>query len=238
MNHESIIREYLRERRGEEIVIESYPFITISREAGAGGRSLAMEILRRIEELYPGSFGTGWEIFDENLVHLIAKDASLHQPLSELVNEEYRANISASIGELILQRSEQFEFYKKIFEVIRILATIGKCIIVGRGGAVVAGTLPLGIHIRLVAPVEKRVKRMMELLGVDEAKARDTMMRQDESRRKLIRDFFSKDVADPMLYDAVFNTGRSDLSDIAEYAARAAKRKLDVYKTRLLQRNL
>lgn len=232
MDHASIVRAFLRERRGEEIVFDAYPFITISREAGAGGLSLAKAILNRLEELYAGSFGAGWEIFDRNLVDLIAEDASLHASLEELVHEEYRNSIPRVVSELILQRAELFSSYRKIFEVIRILAAIGKCIIVGRAGAIVAGDLPLGVHIRLVAPPEKRLKRMMELLGTDEAHARVTMLRQDESRRRLVRDFFCKDITDPLLYDAVFNTGKQEMSELADFVARAAKRKMDAYKSR------
>ncbi|MCS6772213.1 MAG: cytidylate kinase-like family protein [Kiritimatiellae bacterium] len=238
MNHKAIVREYLRERRQEELVVESFPFITISREAGAGGRTLAGEIIRQLESMYPGSFGTGWEVFDQNLVDLIAEDPSLSSSLADLVHEEYRSEISRTVTELILQRSEHYESYKRIFEVIRILCTIGKCVIVGRGGVCVTQRMPLGVHIRLVAPVEQRVRRLMNLLGASETEAREVMTRQDEARRRLVRDFFSRDISDTMLYDAVFNTGRTSLTEIAAFAARAAKRKLDEHKAKLLQQNV
>ena len=74
MNHAAVIRQFLRERRGEEFVAESFPFVTISREAGAGGHTLARDILRKLEIVQPGAFSEEWEVFDHKLCAMICSN--------------------------------------------------------------------------------------------------------------------------------------------------------------------
>lgn len=220
MNHAAIVRQYLRDRHDEELVVESFPFVTISREAGAGGHVLAREILLKLEQVSPGPFSEGWEMFDYKLCMLIAEDKALGVSFDQLLAEEYRSEVEQLVAEMISQKSSRYRVYKRAFEVVRILASLGKCVIVGRASMCVTADMPLGVHIRLVAPERVRLKRMMKLLEVGEKEAARKMKEQDAARHRLVYDFFGKDVEDPLLYDAVFNTDRMPTSDIAEAVAR------------------
>jgi len=216
MNHVETVKLFLRSRGREELVAEGYPFVTISREAGAGGHTLAREILRQMEVKFPGELSEGWEVFDHKLCVLIAQDEKLGVSFDQLLAEEYRSEVSQVIYELIAQNASRYKAYKRIFEIVRALATLGKCVIVGRAGMCVTHDLPLGVNIRLVAHEETRVKRMMQMLEVNEKAARQKVKEQDRDRRRLIHDFFAKDITDPKLYDAVFNTERMAIPEIAE----------------------
>lgn len=230
MNHASIIRQFLRERRGEEFVAEVFPFVTISREAGAGGHTLARDILRRLEALRPGPLSEDWEVFDQKLCLLIAEDEKLGVTFDQLLTEEYRSEVSAVVSEMLAQRAKRYELYKRVFEIIRMLATLGKCVIVGRAGMCVTADMPLGVHVRLVAPESVRVKRMMKLLDVSESEARAKVKQQDRDRQRLVHDFFGKQIDDPLLYDAVFNTDRLAIPEVAEAVARMVLQKMERFK--------
>lgn len=216
MNHVAIVKQYLRERGREELVAEGFPFVTISREAGAGGHTLAREILRKLEVKFPGDLSEGWEVFDHKLCVLIAQDEKLGVSFDQLLAEEYRSEVSQVIYEMITQKASRYKAYKRIFEIVRALATLGKCVIVGRAGMCVTQDMPLGVSIRLVAKEETRVKRMMQMLEIKDKEARQKVKEQDRDRRRLIQDFFAKDITDPKLYDAVFNTERLAIPEIAE----------------------
>lgn len=220
MNHAAVIRQFLRERRGEEFVAESFPFVTLSREAGAGGHTLAREILRKLELVQPGAFSEEWEVFDHKLCAMIAEDEKLGVSFDQLLTEEYRSEVGQVVHELIEQRSKRYEVYTRVFEIVRMLATLGKCVIVGRAGMCVTADMPLGVHIRLVAPEPVRTKRMMKLLEVGEEEALRQLRQQDRDRERLVKDFFGKDINDPLLYDAEFNTERLAIPEIAEVVAR------------------
>lgn len=60
----------------------------------------------------------------------------------------------------------------------------------------------------------------MERLSVDEAKAAETVRRQDRDRERLVREFFNRDVNNPVHYDAVFNTSRMSHEDLAAIIVR------------------
>jgi cytidylate kinase len=103
----------------------------------------------------------------------------------------------------------------EIFRTIRTLATVGKVIVVGRGGVCVTRDLPNGVHVRLVAPPSVRILRMMELLHLSANEARELVSRTDRSRAKLIKTYFSKDIRDPRLYDVTWNTDSVSIEEIA-----------------------
>ncbi|MCZ7591892.1 MAG: cytidylate kinase-like family protein [Kiritimatiellae bacterium] len=230
MNHASIVRQYLRDRATEELVTESFPFVTVSREAGAGGHTLAREIIRKLEKIHPGSFAEGWEVFDHKLCLLIAEDKKLGVSFERLLTEEYRSEVEQVISELLEKRVSSYELYKRIFEVVRILALLGKCVIVGRGGMCVTADMPLGVHVRLVAPENLRVERMAKMLEITTREAAKKIKQQDDDRHRLVNDFFGKDIESPHLYDAVFNTERLAVSDIADAVADLVVSRMARYK--------
>lgn len=234
MNHAAIIRQYLRDRHGEEFVAEAFPFVTISREAGAGGHTLAREILRKLEVLEPGPFSEEWEVFDHKLCLLIAEDKKFGVSFDQLLTEEYRSEVGQVISEMLAQRASRYQLYKRVFEIVRALAMLGKCVIVGRAGMCVAADMPLGVHIRLVAPEEVRIKRMMKMLEIGEKETARKVKEQDRDRRRLVNDFFGKDIGSPLLYDAVFNTDRLAVQEIAETVARMVIQKMARFRSNSL----
>ena len=225
-NHASIIKQYLKDRASVAIQPQGYPFVTISRQAGAGGHTLARNILIKLEALYPKHGGDGWDVFDQKLCALIAQDDKIGYSFDALVTEEYRSEISQVIHELIRQKASRYAAYKRVFEVVRLLATLGKCVIVGRAGMCVTADMPLGVHVRLVASRETRIKNMMQLLETDEISARDAIRKQDRDRRRLVDDFFGKDIEEPGLYDLVINMDRVHSEEAAELIAHMLNQKL------------
>jgi hypothetical protein len=59
---------------------------------------------------------------------------------------------------------------------------------------------------RIVAPLEIRVKRIMEQKGVSLEEASDFVSRYDHQRRSLIQSIYRKDLTDWYLYDMILNT--------------------------------
>ena len=225
-NHAAIIRQFLKDRTSVKIESSGQPFVTISRQAGAGGHTLARNILRALDERFPEAGCDGWEVFDQKLCALIAQDDKLGYSFDALVTEEYRSEISQFVHEVIRQKASRYAAYKRVFEVVRLLATLGKCVIVGRAGMCVTADMPLGVHIRLVASRATRVKNMMKLLESDEATARKTIRDQDRDRRRLVNDFFGKDIDDPSLYDVVINMDRITSEEAAALVADMLNQKL------------
>jgi cytidylate kinase len=77
-------------------------------------------------------------------------------------------------------------------------------VFVGRG---VRFILPkdLGLNVRIIAPKQQRIKRIMDRRHCDHSQAETFMDETDKGRADFVRRYFQHDVADPRLYDLVIN---------------------------------
>ncbi len=192
-----------------------FPFVTISRQTGAGGQVLSAELLKQINELSREALFTGWQLCNQELCHSLSQDPGLKVAIESLLRKEYCSHTEDMLGQLIFGNPSQDVVVKKMFQVMRTFALHGKVIFVGRGSVFLTRDLPWGIHVRLVASLDSRIKRVMSSTGVTEKKARETIAEKDEAKAELVKTFFNKDIRDPLLYDIVWNTDRVPLHEIA-----------------------
>jgi cytidylate kinase len=191
------------------------PFVTISRQGGAGGHTLAETLIKLMERQENKTLFQGWQILDRQLCELLLQDNRLDVSMQSLLSEEYRSQVREFVRGLLGQ-PDQHVAIRKMFEIIRSLASVGKVIIVGRGGSHVTKQLELGVHVRLVAPEYLRIRRMMKLLNQDEDEARRMVRKQDSDRARLLKSYFQVDIDDPLQYHVVWNTGGASFEVIAE----------------------
>ncbi len=197
------------ERRG-------FPFVTISRQAGAGGHRLAEKLLEAFNAEPDRDLFGGWQLFDQRLCEMIVRDPRLKVSIDHLLTEEYRSRADEFIRNLVTADTHQDIVMNKIFETIRMLAIIGKVIIVGRAGSQVTKGLGSGVSVRLMASEQDRVRRIMKIRGIDEKTARRSISRQDSGRQRLLRQHFGVDIDNPLLYDAIWNTSAVRAGSIAD----------------------
>ncbi len=193
-----------------------WPFVTISRQVGAGGRTLAEHLLKVMSQEPDQTLFGGWQICDQELCVRLVEDHQLQVSMQELLSEEYRSQIHAFFSNLLNRKSDQELVMLKMFETIRSLATVGKVILVGRASSQVTKKLTTGVHLRLVAPEEVRIKRTMQLFGQPEAETKRLVQKQDQDRERLVKSYFFTDINDPLLYDATWNTAHVPFQAIAE----------------------
>jgi len=201
-----MVKQYLEDcSSSESLQPTGLPFITISRQAAAGGHLLA-HVLTTDFLKCGGELFKGWHVFDRELCELVALDPSLHTSIEQLVGERYRSELTELFDGIFLGRSEQYRTLKKTFQIVRILALVGKVIIVGRSGAFVTRGMETGIHLRLVAPERNRIRWMMRKLKMSQEEASALAAKQDRERKRMVRTFFDADVEDPQRYDLTVNT--------------------------------
>jgi cytidylate kinase len=192
------------------------PFVTISRQAGAGGHSLASVLIERFHQEPDKEVFGDWDMFDQKLVAMVADDPDLRVSVEALLTEEYRRATDDFFRQLFTATTHQDIVMDRVFRLVRVLAEVGKAVIVGRAGSEVTRGLGPSVSVRLIASKEVRLKRMMELHGVDERKATELIDRSDSGRARLLKRHFRVDIDDPLLYDAVWNTGVVSFDAIAE----------------------
>lgn len=195
-----------------------YPFITISRQAGAGGLSLAEAILARTEERTYKDLYRQWLVYDQAICQAISQDPDLHVTLQELQTEQYDGPVADFFNELVGKQSSHYTVAVRTFELIKTITTFGKVIVVGRAGNFVTRDMPGRISLRLVASEETRVERMCKRFDLSPDEALATIKKQEKDRKRLIRDFFSANINDPEHFDAVWNTDENAIEDLSNQA--------------------
>ncbi len=203
-----------------------FPFITISRQAGAGGNALAAALEGKIRLLHEEPPFRGWQLCGPQLCQLIeGQDPALKTVVESLRRTEYHSQAEDMLSQLIYGGFSQDLVVKKMFHAMRAFAVHGKVIFVGRGSTLLTRDLPLGIHVRLEASMESRIQRMMPEFGPDEKRVRKVIEEKDKAKADLVKTFFHKDIRDPLLYDVQWNTSRVPIDEIADLLIEMIRRK-------------
>jgi cytidylate kinase len=99
--------------------------------------------------------------------------------------------------------------------VIKELARSQSMVIHGRGSQFILKDFPGAFHVLIVAPVEVRVKNVMERLKLNEEDARNEIAHFDDGSRVFIKRYFRADIVDPINYDIVINTNHISIEGAA-----------------------
>jgi cytidylate kinase len=218
---------HYHEKNGPEIDPKKgrFPFVTISRQSGAGGTALSVALEEKISRLSHEPLFRGWQRCGPQLREMLSQDPSLKSLVESLRRIEYHSHAEDFISQFIYGGSSQDVVIKKMFHLMRTFAIHGKVIFVGRGSTFLTHDLPLGIHVRLEASMESRVKRMMPEFGPDEKKVRQVIEEKDKAKAELVKTFFCKNIHDPLLYDVQWNTDRVSIDEIADHLIEMVRRK-------------
>jgi cytidylate kinase len=103
-------------------------------------------------------------------------------------------------------------------------------IIVGRGGNFLLRDVPHCLNVRIVAPVEQRVRTVMKRDVLSKAAARLFVAKVDKEVAKSVHHIYGHDINDPHAYDLFFDVGVVPIADMAG-AIRTALLEKDKLKT-------
>ena len=207
-----------RPGRGKEGGLFYGPYLLISREKGAGGKTVAQLVGSRL----------GWQVFDHEIVDEIAKKANVRRQLIESLDERDRATIQDIIGQLLNpQEIGTASYLDCLKQVVLTLGHHGDVVIVGHGARFI---LPdqFGFSVRMVAPIQARIRRIAVKARLNLEAARVEVERIDRERVKLVRRHFGHDVTDPLSHDLIINTAAISVEAAAEVVITALQRKLGV----------
>ncbi len=195
----------LHESRKTERRERHPPFVTISRESGAYGMTIAdllAEHLRKHERRRAGF----WAVFDKELIQKVMEEHQFPARFESYFAESCTSLIKDVIEEVLGLHPAQEILVRRVNNTILHLAMLGHVILVGRGANIITRRLPNGTHVRLVGSFEKRVAHMKEYLDLPEKEAREYVTREDHNRHHYIKRYFQRDINDMSLYDLVINT--------------------------------
>jgi len=188
--------------------------ITVARQFGAGGSSVARIVADRL----------GADVVDKALIDEVARRLKI-EPGEVEAEDEHGLSLADRLvrsfdplafamgtGAEASGTGALFDSHRAVRElteeVIREVAGRGNVVIVGRAAAVLLRDLPGALHVFLCAAEPVRMRTVMARFGLDEPTARQRLRDTDAARAAYVRQTYSVDWRDPLLYDLVINTGR------------------------------
>ena len=201
---EQIIEEQVRRwqiiQTEEKKADERISVITISREPGSGGNILGERLSQQLQ----------FDLFYQEFVHQMAESAHVSVRLLETLDEKGASVLEEWISSLVDKRHLWPDRYLQ--HLMKIIGTIGKhgrAVIVGRGANFV---LPpeKRISLRVISPLETRIRNVPQAFGAAAAEARSRILKTESDRKAFIKKYFNEDIQNPLNYDVIINT--EDLS--------------------------
>jgi cytidylate kinase len=197
--------------------------ITISREAGAGGLTIAGMLADRLTTDQPASTSTPWAVFDSNLAKQVLEDHKLSPGLEAFITEEAKLPIEEIVEEVLGLHPSRWTMVQHTTKTILRLASLGHAILVGRGAHIITACFQNVLHVRLVSPFSTRVRHTADSHHVSDAEAAVMLRDRDDSRRRYVRVYFNSDIDNPSRYDLTINTGRLGFAGSVDMIAHLAK---------------
>lgn len=184
------------------------PVVTISRQAGARGNSLAVALVAELGSSETIPQHRPWTVFNHNLLDHCIDEHSLPELTAEYFPEDKPEEIRSLIGELLGLHPGVRASARKMAETIRSLGGAGNAIIVGRGANLINGDIVHALHVRLVGDLKSRVRHFASLRSLTIEEAENQVRRLDRGRKRYLKANFGYDIDDARQYDIIINTDR------------------------------
>ena len=188
--------------------------VTISRQSGCGAHVVAEKLAQYLQS-HSSKDAPPWTVFDHNLMEKVLADHHLPEKIARLMPEDRASNLDDIMYELFDVRPDSQTLVGQTAETILRLAELGNVILLGRGGNVITAKLPGVVHVRLIAPLEKRVEHMQQYEELTRKAALERIQREDLGRSRYLKKYFARDIEDPLLYHLVINTDLVSLDSAA-----------------------
>lgn len=199
---------------------EIFPCITISRQTGSGSYEVSEKLINILQSKTK-DHDKIWTYFNKELITKVIEEFKLPKVFKNYISENKYSHISDAVNELLGVKPAEWTIVHKTTEIILQLAQYGKTIIVGRGSNIIASKLPNSFHVRLIAPMENRLKHVQEVFKYSRSEAAEYIKKEDAHRHKYLKSHFFRDPDDPTLYHITINTGKLNYEESAVVIAEA-----------------
>ena len=178
--------------------------ITLSREFGSGGRTIAHRVAEQL----------GYAYYDQELILKVAKESGLAEQIVEKY-DEYATHKNSLLYALALSAGAgaggTLSFVSKVQQaqakIITDLADKGSCVIVGRGGDYVLRDREDALHVFIHADMQFRAQRVVSVYGDNGQKPEQRLRDKDKRRAAYHRFYTDMKWGHAQNYDITLNSG-------------------------------
>ncbi len=182
------------------------PVITVSGQPGSGGSKIADQLAKRL----------GYDCFNRDIVEQISKSTKIRSAVINSLEKERRRGVNDFIISLIDDQYIHPDSYlSHLMEIVNTISKHGGAVIVGRGANFILPADEI-FSLRVIAPLDLRVKQVAMAYRVTTKEAKKRVMHRASRRKAFVRQSFHADISDPNNYDMVINTGKVTIEAAVE----------------------
>jgi cytidylate kinase len=192
--------------------------ITISRQFGAGGKTLGKMIANELDYTFA----------DSDIIQQIAQEANVSPQWVESFEKEAGTKLSRVISSMVSQRwidrilkDERGYLDERIYLdylvlIIAKMADEGDVVLLGRGSQYILNDHPDAYHVLLIDELQHRIKFIVDHYDVSEKQAARVVNNEEKRRFSLYSRLGKKDYDNPALYHLVLNMNRFTLEQASK----------------------
>ncbi|MBS5135264.1 MAG: cytidylate kinase-like family protein [Oscillospiraceae bacterium] len=170
--------------------------ISISRQYGSGGRTIARRLSEALEVPY----------YDKEIIQAVAERTGL----TENYIRQAETRPTGSFMFDLYNMTQMLPLPDQVFiaqsKIIKEAAQKGPCVIVGRCSDYILDEFPNCLRVFVMAPLEERARRAREEYGVESVHIENYVTRQDRYRASYYNHFVGKKWGDMNNYDLCINS--------------------------------
>ena len=207
------------------------PLITISRQSGCSARRIAIKlskILTGYSYMSDTKTEAEWkwvdkDIFKDVVTNMIGElKTGIFEDAAEA--EKMLKKLSDAFSDESIYDISDRNLLETFKGVVCRLACRGRVIIVGRSAGVILKNIPNKLNIRLEAPLEWRINRIMQLMDLSQSEAIDYVNKMDKKRDSFIERVIGRK-AQNSDFDLIFNYSSLQDDDIIDAVINILKNK-------------
>ena len=206
--------------------------ITIGRECGSAGRLIGQKLAADL----------GVKCYDKELLTLAAKNSGLCEELFKTHDEKPTSSFlyslvmdTYSLGyntSAYMDMPINHKIFLAQFDTIKKLAEEESCVIVGRCADYALADYPNTVSVFICGDEEDKIHHLMERHNVDEAKAKDIMIKTDTRRASYYNYYSSKRWGSCKSYDMCISSSAVGYDGAVDIIKEFAKKKQEFLKTK------
>lgn len=210
--------------------------ITFSRQLGAGGSEIAAGVAKAL-----GLRIVDREAIDQAALKAGVPEVALHElgyegrrglmqrmldalrasPAIPSVVEMQRRESAASLTmpprgiltpAMPLLSAAMEDYVRVVGQVILDMAKEGSVLVVGCASQMVLRGNPEALHVQIVAPLARRVEKLMRIEALTQREATQRVLASDHARAEYLSRYYGVNWLDPQWYDLVLNAGRVSIA--------------------------
>ena len=193
--------------------------INVGRQFGSGGKQVALQLGKIL----------GIEVFDNELISKAAESSGFSRALFKEKDEKRSLfSFSSFFSSQGFEQAENYvnenELFKIQSHVIKEIADKGPAIIIGRCADYILRDRGCTLDVFICAPLEARIRRVSDRLGITPEKAEDLIARTDRKRETYYNYFTFGNWGVASNYDLCVDSSILDIEGTADFIIDFARR--------------